>query len=128
MKICILGDCHLLIRNGAISFNKYFEKFYLNIFFPYLLNNNIKIVIQLGDLFHDRKIVNINGLNYAKKYFFSKFDEYDIKMISILGNHDIYHKNTLEINSPTLVLNEYKNIEIIDTPREYYINDFSMLM
>ena len=128
MKIAILGDCHFLFRNGAVSFNKYFEKFYSNIFFPYLLNNNIKTVIQLGDIFHDRKIVNVNGLTYAKKYFFNKFDEYDIKMITILGNHDIYHKNTLLVNSPTLILNEYKNIQVIDEPKEILINDISMLM
>jgi DNA repair exonuclease SbcCD nuclease subunit len=82
----------------------------------------------VGDIFHDRKIVNLNGLNYVKKYFFDKFDEYGIKMITILGNHDIYHKNTLEINSPSLILREYKNIEVIDVPKEITLFDSNILM
>ena len=42
--------------------------------------------------------------------------ENDIKLYTILGNHDIAHKNSLEVNSPSLLLKEYNNIVIIDKP------------
>jgi DNA repair exonuclease SbcCD nuclease subunit len=40
--------------------------------------------------------------------------EKDIDVIMIAGNHDTYFKNTNEVNSPELLLREYKNIQIID--------------
>jgi hypothetical protein len=32
----------------------------------------------------------------------------------LIGNHDVAYKNTLEVNSPSLLLNEYSNIEIYE--------------
>jgi DNA repair exonuclease SbcCD nuclease subunit len=116
MKIAILGDTHFLVRNGAKSFNEYFERFYTNVFFPYLINNNITTVIQCGDIFDNRKVTHIQGLAECKRYFFDKFDEYDINLISLVGNHDSHFRDTIKINSPKLLLGEYKNVAIIENP------------
>ena len=35
----------------------------------------------------------------------------------IVGNHDIFYKQSLKLNSPRLNLVEYDNIEIIDNPQ-----------
>jgi UDP-2,3-diacylglucosamine pyrophosphatase LpxH len=113
-KIVILGDCHFGARGDSVDFLCYFEKFYTEVFFPYLLENNIKTVIQLGDLFERRKYINFNSLRAARRFFFSKFDEYGIKLITLLGNHDVSYKNTLQVNSATLLLNEYISIDIYD--------------
>ena len=43
MKICILGDTHFGARGDSLDFHKYFEKFYRDILFPYLKENNIKV-------------------------------------------------------------------------------------
>ena len=47
--------------------------------------------------------------------------ERDIKMDLILGNHDVYYKNTNEVNAPELLLFESDNINIISEPtvKEY---------
>lgn len=117
MKIAVLGDTHFLVRNGSKSFNEYFNKFYTDIFFPYLKNNNITTVIQVGDILDNRKVTHIQGLSECKKYFFSKFDEYDIQLITIVGNHDSVYKDTILVNSPKLLLGEYKNITVIEEPK-----------
>jgi DNA repair exonuclease SbcCD nuclease subunit len=78
MKICILGDTHLGARGDSIDFHNYFEKFYDQIFFPYLVENNIKVVFQMGDLFDRRKFINFNSLYLARKYFFDKLKQHDI--------------------------------------------------
>lgn len=119
MKVAILGDTHFLVRNGSKSFNKYFEKFYENTFFPYLLNNNIKTVIQLGDLFDNRKVTHLQGLSESKRYFFDKLKEYDIELITLVGNHDSHYKDTISINSQRLLLGEYSNIIIFDEPTNF---------
>jgi len=115
MKLCILGDTHFGMRNDSLEFHKYIEKFYENTFFPYLKENGITTVVQLGDLFDRRKYINFNSLYLCRKYFFDKLRENNITFITLLGNHDVAYKNTLEVNSSQLLLNEYDNITVYDS-------------
>lgn len=114
MKICILGDTHFGARGDSLDFHNYFRKFYDEVFFPYLIENKITTIFQMGDLFDRRKFINFNSLYLARKYFFDKCKENNIKLYALLGNHDVAFKNTLEVNSPNLLLNEYDNVEIFD--------------
>jgi len=114
MKMVILGDTHFGMRGDSIIFHKHYEKFYDTVFFPYLKENNIDTVFQMGDLFDRRKFINFNSLFLCRKYFFNKLKENNITFYSILGNHDITYRNTLEINSSQLLLNEYDNITVYD--------------
>lgn len=111
-KVVILGDTHFGARGDSLDFIKYFEKFYSEIFFPEIRNRGIKTIIQLGDLFDRRKFINFNSLHTARKYFFDKIEEYDLELITLLGNHDVSFKNTLEVNSSMLLLDGYQNIKI----------------
>lgn len=114
MKIAILGDTHFGCRGDSLEFHKFFQKFYDEIFFPYLIENKIDTVIQLGDLFDRRKFINFNTLYLSRKYFFNKLKEHNIQMYTLLGNHDVAYKNTLEVNSSGLLLNEYAEVQVID--------------
>ena len=112
MKICILGDTHFGMRGDSILFHEYYKKFYEEVFFPYLLSNGIKIIFQLGDLFDRRKFINFNSLYLARKYFFDICRDEGIELHTLLGNHDVSFKNTLQVNSSELLLREYDNISI----------------
>jgi DNA repair exonuclease SbcCD nuclease subunit len=114
MKICILGDTHFGARGDSLDFHKYFEKFYDEVFFPYLNGNDIKVIFQMGDLFDRRKYINFNTLHLCRKYFFDRCEILGIKVHTLLGNHDVAFKNTLEVNSTGLLLNEYNCIEYYD--------------
>jgi len=114
MRMCILGDTHFGMRGDSIIFHKHYEKFYDTVFFPYLKENNIDTIFQMGDLFDRRKFINFNSLFLCRKYFFNRLKENNITFYSILGNHDITYRNTLEINSSQLLLNEYDNITVYD--------------
>ena len=48
-------------------------------------------------------------------------------MTMLVGNHDIYYKNTLRVNAPSLLLGEYANIQVIDNPTEFSIDGLSIL-
>lgn len=109
-KVAILGDTHIGARGDSLLFHEYFKKFYDNIFFPYLKENNIDTVIQMGDLFDRRKFINFNSLYLSRKYLFNKIEENNIKFHTLLGNHDVSFKNTLEVNSSSLLLKDYENI------------------
>ena len=114
MKLCILGDTHFGARGDSLDFHKYFAKFYDEVFFPYLETNDIKVIFQMGDLFDRRKFINFNTLHLCRKYFFDKCEVLGIKVHTLLGNHDVAFKNTLEVNSTGLLLNEYQNVEYYD--------------
>ena len=116
MKIAILGDCHFGMRGDSISFLDFCEKFYSEIFFPYLIENNIDTIIQVGDFFDRRKYINFFSLSRTREMFLDKLVEYNMRMIVLAGNHDTYHKNTNKINSPDLLFKEYKNITVVDRP------------
>lgn len=114
MKIVILGDTHFGARGDSLDFHRYFEKFYDEVFFPYLEQNNINVVFQMGDLFDRRKFINFNSLYLARKYFFDKLKEKNIQLHALIGNHDVAYKNTLEVSSPTLLLKDYDNVKLYD--------------
>tara|TARA_R110000823_G_scaffold200078_1_gene331089 strand:- start:130 stop:1197 length:1068 start_codon:yes stop_codon:yes gene_type:complete len=107
MLVAILGDTHLGSRNDHQAFHDYFERFYGDIFFPYLKEHNIKTVIQLGDLFDRRKYINFYTLKRSREYLFDRLVEAGIHMDVFVGNHDTYFKNTNEVNSPELLLKDY---------------------
>ena len=116
-KVVLITDTHFGVRKGNQIFHDYFEKFYNEVFFPYLDENNIKEVIHLGDCFDVRKGIDYWSLDWAKRVFFDPLRDNGIKLHLIVGNHDIFYKTSLKINAPGLNLAEYENIEVYDAPR-----------
>ena len=72
MKLAILNDTHCAIRNSSDIFMQYQESFYNDIFFPYLLENNITQILHLGDYYDNRKTVNFKALHHNRKIFIKK--------------------------------------------------------
>lgn len=116
MKIAIITDTHFGARNDSPQFNAFFKQFYDTVFFPFLKESGIKTVFHLGDVFDRRKYVNFNSLKSCKKYFFEPLRAMGVDMYVIPGNHDTYFKNTNDINSLDLLLREYQNITIFESP------------
>jgi DNA repair exonuclease SbcCD nuclease subunit len=112
MKIALLGDTHFGVRNDARHFHEYYEKFYSEVFFPYLEEHGIDTIIQLGDLFDRRKYINFLSLAESRRYFFDECKNRNIRLHALIGNHDIFWRNSLEINSPDLLLRDYDNITL----------------
>ena len=116
MKVAIITDQHFGARNDSVAFLNYFEKFYDEVFFPKLEEEGIDTVLILGDTFDRRKYVNFYALQRSKDMFFNKLREKNITVHMLAGNHDTYFKNTNDVNSPDLLLREYDNINVIDSP------------
>jgi hypothetical protein len=99
MKIALLNDTHFGCRNDSPAFIEYQNKFYNDLFFPYLQQNNIKTLIHLGDVVDRRKFINHNTAHNFKSVFWNRLDELGIDTHIIIGNHDTYYKNTNEVNA-----------------------------
>lgn len=128
MKVAIITDQHFGARNDSIAFLDFFQKFYDDTFFPSLDASGINTVLILGDTFDRRKYVNFYALDRAKKMFFDKLEERGIRVHMLAGNHDTYYKNTNDVNSPDLLLREYNNIDVIDSPETIVIDGTSICM
>ena len=99
MKIALLNDTHFGCRNDSPHFINYQNKFYEELFFPYLVKNDIKCLVHLGDVVDRRKFINHNTAHNFKIKFWDKLEELGIDTHIILGNHDTYYKNTNEVNA-----------------------------
>lgn len=109
-KLLLLGDTHWGCNNDNPVFHKYFSKFY-EFMFNYIDTNNIKTLIQLGDLFDKRKNINFVSLYESNKQFFDPCEARpDLKVFVISGNHDCTYKNTNEINSVSLLKKSFMTV------------------
>ena len=99
MKIALINDTHFGARGDSQLFLDYFMKFFDDVFFPYLKENKIKNIIHAGDLMDRRKFVNFNILNQVRTKFMDHMHDDGIDMHCILGNHDVYYRNTNMVNS-----------------------------
>mgnify|MGYP000647865862 CR=1 FL=1 len=118
MKIAILNDTHCGIRNSSDIFMKYQERFYTEVFFPYLLENDIKHILHLGDYYDNRKTINFKALQHNRKIFLEPMRKHGITMDIIPGNHDVYYKNTNELNALKELQGHYMNeVNLILEPR-----------
>ena len=122
-KVAIITDQHFGARNDSIHFLDYYEKFYRGTFFPILDSESINTVLILGDTFDRRKYVNFYTYKRSRDMFFDELAKRNIKVHMLAGNHDTYFKNTNEVNSVRLLLQEYINIQVIDNPTTIHITD-----
>lgn len=99
MKIALVSDTHFGARNDSFPVNEYFFKFWENIFFPYLSDNNIKTVVHLGDVVDRRKFINFKIADDFRLRWLNRFKSEGIDLHMLVGNHDTYYKNTNRVNS-----------------------------
>ena len=127
MKVAIITDQHFGFKKGSKLYLDYFQKFYEECFFPKIKELGITTILDLGDTFDNRKGVDSYSLDWAKKYYFDPIRSMSIDLVSIVGNHTAYYKNTNDINTNDLVLREYDNITLLSECQELEIGGLNIL-
>ena len=105
-----------------------YKKFYGEIVIPFIKAHKVDTIINLGDTFDKRKSINFLSLDAAREMWFEPLKELGVTMHMLIGNHDIYFKNTLKINAPKHLLSEYDYIKIIDKPCHLQFDDMKIAM
>ena len=123
-KVVLLGDTHIGCRNDLQLFHDHFAKF-CQYMFGVMEEQGITTIIQLGDLWDRRKYINFNTLNQARSYFFDELGQRGIRLITLVGNHDIYWKESVDVNSSDLLLRDYSNVEVFHKPTSLMIEGTS---
>ena len=115
MKILLITDQHFGVRNDNQHFINHYRRFYSKVVIPFIKASGIKEVISLGDTFDRRRYINFHSLDEAKEMWFDQLIKLGCNHTMLIGNHDIYYKNTLKVNAPHEILGEY-NFDVIDKP------------
>jgi len=127
MKVAIISDQHFGARKSSKFLHEYFKKFYDTIFFPYLEENNIKTLIDMGDTFDNRRSIDLWALEWAKENYYDRLQQLGVTLHTIVGNHTAYYKNTNSVNSVGLLLKEYDNIKIYSEVEEVKLDQLKVL-
>jgi len=116
MKLPIINDTHFGVKGDSKIFREYMNTFFQNVFFPYLDQHEFKEIVHLGDVFDNRKQINVETMAFFSKNFFLPLKERGIKIHILIGNHDAYFKNTNDVNSIREFLSHYDNVVMYDSP------------
>jgi DNA repair exonuclease SbcCD nuclease subunit len=127
MKVAIITDQHFGARKNSKLFHDYFLEFYNNVFFHTLEKEGISTVIDMGDTFDSRKGIDFSALSWAKSNYYERLKNIGCNVITIVGNHTAYYKNTNNINAVDLLLREYKNVHVISDPKELVVHGLNIL-
>ena len=123
-RIACLTDTHWSARKSSRHLHDYFELFYKNIFFPTLEEQGVEIVVHMGDAFDNRKSIDFWGLDWTRRVVLEPLRKYEVHMI--VGNHDIFLRNSTEINAPELLLKDYPNIKTYSSPTNTKVGGIDM--
>lgn len=94
MRILITSDIHFGVPN-KLQHSIWAAK----VIREYAHQQDIEVVLVLGDLFHDRNSLNIQVLSDAYDFFDELDQKYDQEWVAFPGNHDMFLKNSWKVNS-----------------------------
>ena len=127
-KIALIADTHWGVRNDSEVFHDHMKKFLDDVFFPQLSSMGITDVIHLGDLVDRRKYININTAKRLREDFLDRLASMGVSMHITAGNHDVYYKNTNDVNAlHEIVDGKYDNVHIYTEAATVELLDTKML-
>ena len=115
MKIVLLGDLHFGVKNASEVMMRHQSKFF-NLLFDYIDTHNIDTIFQLGDQLDNRRNCNLKTIDFAYKSFFDIIEKCGYEYHTLIGNHDVFYKETLDITSSDLLFRNYKCVHVHNQP------------
>ena len=118
MLIAILTDTHAGVRNSNIFFMNNQRKFYNKVFFPEIDKRGIKVILHGGDALEDRKNLNTLAIKSLCEMYYDECEKRQITQYQILGNHDVFYRNTNDVHSLDIFDKAYQHLNIIHDTAE----------
>jgi hypothetical protein len=118
-KVALVSDLHFGVKDSDRKFQDsqfaFMEQMVQN-----CKDRDIEKIFVLGDLFDTRHAVNVLTVNRVVEFF--KSHEGEVIWYIILGNHDLYYKNSIDVSS-MVVLDRINNVNIIDKPQRMRLDN-----
>jgi len=114
-RIIFSSDWHFGIRSNNLEWFEIAKDYFENFFLPWL-DDNVKegdVFYCLGDVFDNRQTMNLMVASYAIDLF-ERIGQ-RLPVYIIVGNHDIYRKNSNDISSVD-ILRHIKNVTVYKEP------------
>lgn len=121
MKLALFGDIHFGAKGNSKTFNEYCCKFVTRLV-EYAKSLNLDGIVFLGDWHDSRDEIQVATLNYSHKAL-QELNDSGIPVKMILGNHDLYFRNSRKLNSIPFIKQGMK-IEQITEPKYDVENGF----
>lgn len=129
MKALITSDWHVGVRGDSETYHNIFINWMENFLIPTIKEEEVDYLFILADFFNNRNTINTKTICIAIDAMQNIFVEFpDLKVILDTGNHDIYHKNSLEISSLNMFENMHDNFEIVKKIKRFSINGKDLVM
>jgi len=128
MKLAFLNDLHAGLSGSSQLFQDEIKAFFADVFFPWVDANEVEAVIIAGDLYDNRRDINVRAMmEVVRESFLDELQKRNIRTIITLGNHDVYYRNKVKPNSVASHALEYDCVEVIEEPTELTIGDVNFL-
>jgi DNA repair exonuclease SbcCD nuclease subunit len=108
--VAVFTDIHYGMKNNSKDHNESCENF-IKWMIEQASDRNIKTCIFAGDFHHVRSAINITTLNYSVRGLKLLNDYFD-NTIFLLGNHDLFYRDKLDIHSLPYI-EEFPKIHLI---------------
>lgn len=119
--VLIVGDIHAGV-SGDSPWHQHIISDAWDQIISYCVLNNIKYIIQTGDMFDVQKAVTQVTMNFVNNIC-EKLNKHDITMFVLVGNHDMHFKSVIYPNSCTELLTKHENIIVVSEPMKIKCND-----
>lgn len=127
-RFIFIADIHFGVRNASIEWSDnmidYFDNFFIPLLQNYVKQEKIAVIIA-GDFFDNRKHVDINILNIGADVM-EKISNI-CEVFTIIGNHDIYKKQDVDVASVRM-FKYFKNVNVIYDLSEIICKDNSKIL
>lgn len=123
MKVALISDLHFGVKQSDSTFQKSQLSFFEKQLVEELKLRSIDTIFVLGDVFDTRQSVNVQTSNVVLHLFKDIFEDFNVHMI--VGNHDLYYKNTTSVNS-LKQLDLLSNVTVYETPKKIEFDGHSV--
>jgi len=125
-KAIFLADLHWGIRKSSDNFINSMKTYFSDEVLPYCTENNIHEIYILGDFWDSREAINVKLSNVVYDVL-QMFNDNDIKVIVLVGNHDTTFKTNIQTHSLKF-FGLFDNVEVIDKMTEREIHGKNVVM
>lgn len=125
MKVALIADLHLGVKKSDRTFQESQLRFFKNQFVQELKEKEIDTIIVCGDVYDTRQALNVQTENIVIDLFKNTLKDFKIHII--VGNHDMYHTTTTEVNS-LKPLDLLPNVTVYENPTKVMLGNTEVLM
>jgi len=104
------------------------KKFLDNIFFPTIDKHGCTHLIHAGDFVDRRKFVNYQTAGFIYNSYIRPLQERAIEQLVLIGNHDIFLRQSTEINAVEELYRHMKHITVVRNPVEMKFAGLDLLL